>query len=223
MTIRAFLGTTAAVGFVGLALVALRPESEPDLALPDTTVEATQPDPSRTGTPTTAPRQRAALPMPNGRQHQQLSPKEVDGVASSAPVGGDDQDYHGTVAIATELIVPCDNGSQPADLEDPQCVARWSVFHVAAGLVDLLDTRWIEPPLLDELSRSRSGAEAEPPSELLVLDSIGRPNQVGPARADIEVIVERTWPSGELDHLLYRVTLVRSSQNTWTIVAIGRS
>jgi len=144
-------------------------------------------------------------------------------VASSASVAGDDQDYHGAVAITTELIVPCDNGSQPADLEDPQCVARWSVFHVAAGLVDPLDAQWIEPTLVDELTISSSGAETELASELLVLDPIGRPNQTGPARAEIEVIVERTWSTGELDHLFYRVTLVRSTQNTWSVVAIGRS
>lgn len=222
MRVSTFLAATVAVGAVGLAVVALPNGPAPDAELPNPTTEAAEPT-AETGTSRTASRHRAGPSTSATTQDLQLSPDDQEGATSSVLAAADEQDYHGNVTNASELIVPCDNGSQPADLEDPLCVARWSVIHVAAGLLDPLDAQWIEPPLLDELSTSSSGAETGPPSELLVLDPIGRPNQVAPGRAEIEVIVERTWSTGELDHLFYRVTLIRSRQNTWSVIAIGRS
>ncbi len=217
-----FLATTAAVAAVGLAFVALPRGSAPDVELPSPAAQPEDPA-SETRTPAIGAHQPTVPPVPVETQKQHLGPNELEGAAKSVPVASDDQRFHSPLAIHGELIVPCDDRSQPADLEDPLCVARWSVFHVAAGLVGALDAQWIEPTLLDELSTSSSGAETDVPSNVLVLDSIGRPNQVGPGRAEIEVVVERAWPSGELDHLFYRVILVRSSQGTWSVVAIGRS
>ncbi len=220
MNIRTLLRTTGLIAALGLALIALLGQSQTSTDQPRTTAEAAD----RAGTPTrpttSAPRHLAVPSTPIQKDDQHLSPAEPEVAETLAE---DNPDYHGTVKPGTELIVPCDNRARPADLGDPQCVARWTVFHVAGGLIELLDAQWIEPTLLDELSTTRSNARDQLPSELLVLDSIGPSDQVGPGRAEVEVIVERAWTSGQLDHLFYRVTLLRNSTGTWSIVAIERS
>ncbi len=211
---------TGVIAAVGLVLVAQPRESEPGADLSSATGGAADPARTPTGPSTPAHRNLLIPSMPVQTDDQQLSPDEPE-VAET--VDEDNPYYHGTVELQTELIVPCDNGAGPADLGDPRCVARWTVFHVAAGLIELVDAQWVEPTLLDELSTTRTSAEEQPPTELLVLDSIGTPDQISPGRAEMEVIVERAWASGQLDHLFYQVTLFRGSQGTWSVAAIGQS
>ena len=116
--------------------------------------------------------------------------------------------------------MPCDDGGRPADLGDPRCVARWTVFHVAANLADRLDPQWVDPVLLGELVTAGPSDEDQQPNELLVLDSAGPLDQVGPGKAQLEVIVERAWASGQLDHLFYNVTLLLGPQGTWIVATI---
>ncbi len=220
MKIRTLLRMTGIIGATGLALVALPRKSEPSSELPPrTTAAATDPAATPTRPSTPAPRHLAVPSVPVQTGDQPLSPDEPEGAVA---LDGDNLYYHDTVELQTEPIVPCANGVRPDDLEDPQCIARWTVFHVAGGLVELLDAQWIKPTLLDELSTTKPSAKDQLPSELLVLDSIGPSDQVGPGRAEVEVIVERAWASGQFDHLFYRVTLLRNSNGSWIVVTIER-
>ena len=53
-----------------------------------------------------------------------------------------------------------------------------------------------------------------------MLDSAGPLDQVGPGKAQLEVIVERAWSNGQLDHLFYNVTLLLGPQGTWIVATI---
>lgn len=131
--------------------------------------------------------------------------------------------YHPPLPAQLDLVLPCDDGGRPADLSDPRCVARWTVFHVAADLADRLDPQWVDPVLLGELVTAGPSEQDQQPKELLVLDSAGPLDQVGPGRAQMEVIVERAWATGQLDHLFYNVTLLLGPNGTWIVATIHPS
>ena len=57
---------------------------------------------------------------------------------------------------------------------------------MASGHLEALDCRWVDQNLLNRLSAARGDVVApEQPGQLVVLDSVGRPDQVGPGRAEI--------------------------------------
>ena len=216
MSARTLLRSVAVLAVAALALLALPRQPEPLAGQSSTAV--TIPGPTGPGAPPpTLPPSRTAPPTTNPTRNQPLKPGDSQppvSVAAANPV------YHPPPPARHDLLVPCDDNGRPADLSDPRCVARWVVFHVVASLADRLDDQWVDPVLLGEPATAGPSDEDQQPNELLVLDSAGPLDQVGPGRAQLEVIVERAWASGQFDHLFYNVTLLLGPQGTWIVATI---
>jgi len=216
MRARTLLRAVAVLAVAALALLALPRQPEP--LADQSSATATIPGPTGHGAPPpTLPPSRTLPPATSPTRNQPL--ESGDGqlpvsAAATNPV------YPPPPPAQPDLVVPCDDNGRPADLGDPRCVARWTVFHVAANLADRLDPQWLDPVLLGELGTARPRDEGQQPNELLVLDSAGPLDQVGPGKAQLEVIVERAWSTGQLDHLFYNVTLLLGPQGTWIVATI---
>ena len=216
MRARHLLRSVAVLAVAALAVVALPRQPEPLAGQSSTT--ATIPGLTGHGAPPpTLPPSRTAPPTTNPSRDQPLEPGDSQ---PPVPVAATNPVYHPPPPAQPDLVVPCDDNGRPADLGDPRCVARWTIFHVVANLADRLDPQWVDPVLLGELGTARPRDEDQQPNELLVLDSAGPLDQAGPGKAQLEVIVERAWSTGQLDHLFYKVTLLIGPQGTWIVATI---
>lgn len=216
MRARTLLRAVAVLAVAALALVALPRQPEPLADQSSTTATISGPT-GHGAPPPTLPLSPTAAPTTNPTRIQPLNPGDSQppvSVAATNPV------YHPPLLVQPDLVVPCDDSGRLADLSDPRCVARWTVFHVAAGLADRLDPQWVDPVLLGELVTAGPSDEDQQPNELLVLDSAGPFDQVGPGKAQLEVIVERAWANGQLDHLFYNLTLLLGPEGTWIVATI---
>ena len=216
-------GLVAVLVLVVLLVAVPAPHGEPPAAV-DT----------RPASPTTTGSQ-AAIPTsqldPGGLIA--ISPADVTNQATTSAVRTNTDSAAGEVAPPFHdpidpdgqvTYIPCDAAGMPADEHDPACVARWTIFHIAAGHVAALPATLVDPALLNQLlavEAPEPATDGQP--QLLVIDSIGQPHHMGPGRAEIEVVVERAWPTGQLDHLFYQATLTRTPTGAWTVVSLRRT
>lgn len=142
-------------------------------------------------------------------------------VAPARPVGETSHPYHEQPDGEAEVGEPCGTREAPGDLTDPSCVAGWTALRVALGDIDYLDSRWVDPALLAQLARNGSSdPTADPAAGLVVLGRGSQVDQVGPGRAHILVVIERTRASGLIEHLIFDVTLTSSADGQWTVIAL---
>lgn len=109
----------------------------------------------------------------------------------------------------------------PSEGTDPRCIATWAAFHIAQSRPDDLDPLTTHPDLLATLNQITNPANPRDLDvELVVVDGLGAPDRVGPGQADIEIVIERNYPTGELDHLWFAATLTKRPAGTWELVTL---
>ena len=142
-------------------------------------------------------------------------------VAPTSPVENPPPPYHEQPDGQADVGEPCGASEAPSDLTDPSCVARWTALRVTLGDIDYSDSHWVDPALLAQLARNDSSdPTADPATGLVVLGPGSRVDQVGPGRAQILVVIERTRASGLIEHLIFDITLTSSADDQWTVIAL---
>jgi hypothetical protein len=94
-------------------------------------------------------------------------------------------------------------------------------FQVAAANRSALETEWVHPLLGEELVASSLDDDLISRGYgLLALEHADEVRRIGPGRAGVRVALERSWPSGQFDHLLYDLTLAISDDGSWRVVSM---
>lgn len=143
-------------------------------------------------------------------------------------VGGDEvqtaedpeEAFHHDLPDTPTLYAPCSSDHGPADTDDAGCVARWAVFHLVTDQLSEVSA-WIDPAVLGQ--QRTSVAREIDPAEVLVWDAQSGVDQIGPARAQVQVVVERTWPTGQVEHLYFTTVLVLDgADERWRLISLER-
>ncbi len=160
------------------------------------------------------PKAMAPTPAPNALPNPEARGEEVQSA------GVPEEAFHHDLPDTPTLHVPCGGGHGPADTHDAQCVARWAVFHLVTDQLSEA-SEWVDPAIL---SQQRASVTRElDPAEVLVLDAQDDVDQIGPTRAQIQVVVERTWPTGQTEHLYFTTVLAfDGAGGHWRLISLER-
>lgn len=202
-------------------------------ALPD---EPQQAPPLATGVTNTAPPLRCASQPEANQAHSAVIPTATNSPSlqcaprSKATPQAAGQPVSATTSSTTaeteafhqhasegQIAVPCETNNAPSHPSDARCVARWATFQLIAG--SPLANPWIHQALTPNNPEGEKNDVR--PVEVLVLDHDEELDQVGPGRAQIRVALERSWATGQTEHLFFAASL-RLVGTHWQLVSLER-
>lgn len=185
--------------------------------------------PAGTGAPSSDTGLTNAVSAASGSEAANVGPSPVASAPNAIPEAGGEMvqqtnvpeaAFHHDLPDTPILFVPCHGDHGPADPTDAQCVARWVIFHLATDQLGEV-SRWVDSAILSQ--QRTSVAREVDPTEVLVLDAQDELDQIGPARAQVHVVVERSWATGQIEHLYFNTVLALDGDgNGWRLISLER-